>query len=266
MHGDARPIGIFDSGIGGFSVLAEMRTLLPAEPMLYVADHRFAPYGERSLEEVAARSVQIAGQLIEAGAKLVVVACNSASAAALVRLRDVYPDTPFVGMEPAVKPAALHSRSGVVGVLATAATFQGRLFASVVDRHGTGVQVISIVGTGLAEAVERGAETDPDVKASLHAMLGPAIDRGMDTLVLGCTHYAFLRDAIATVTGEAVMVVDPADAVARQVARTLDRHGLRAPGCVAASLTLAGTADTDALRAHAAHLLELPETTVFTRW
>ena len=202
MGNDVRPVGVFDSGIGGFSVLTEIRKQLPDESVVYVADHRFAPYGERTLDEVADRSVQVAGQLIEAGAKVVVVACNSASAAALYRMRAAYPDTPFVGMEPAVKPAALRSRSGIVGVLATAATFQGELFASVVDRHASGVEVIRMVGTGLAAAVELGAEDGPEVKATLEMLLGPAIDRGMDTLVLACTHYPFLHRSIASIAGD----------------------------------------------------------------
>ncbi len=149
-----RPIGVFDSGVGGLSVLTEIRHQLPGESVIYVADQRWAPYGSRSLAEVRQRSVQLTGQLIEVGAKVIVVACNSASAAALHHLREVYPDTPFVGMEPAVKPAADRSRSGVVGVLATEATFQGELFATVVDRHSNGAEVVRIIGHRLAELVE----------------------------------------------------------------------------------------------------------------
>ena len=202
-------------------MLSAVRAALPDEAIVYVADQRYAPYGDRTLSEVASRSVQIGGQLIEAGSKVIVVACNSASAAALLELRDRSPHTPFVGMEPAVKPAALRSRTGVVGVLATSATFQGELFASVVDRHANGAPVIRIVGAGLASLVEAGAERSPEAKRLLDQCLAPALDAGMDTLVLGCTHYPYLRPAIASVAGDGLEVIDPAPAVARQVARVV---------------------------------------------
>jgi glutamate racemase len=255
MAGDGRPIGIFDSGIGGFSVLAEMRTLLPAESLVYVADHRFAPYGDRSLDAVAHRSIQLSGQLIEAGAKVIVVACNSASAAALYALRETYPETPFVGMEPAVKPAALHSASGVVGVLATAATFQGELFASLVDRHGNGVDVLPIVGAGLAALVEAGRESSPEAKETVAELLTPALDRGMDTVVLGCTHYSFLTETIATVTGDRVRIIDPAPAVAQQVARVLDADGVRSVPDRDGRVVVATTGDVEGLGLHVERLL-----------
>jgi glutamate racemase len=250
MTGDRRPIGIFDSGIGGFSVLAEVRSRLPAESLLYVADHRFAPYGDRSLDEVARRSVQLSGQLIEAGAKVIVVACNSASAAALYTLRETYPETPFVGMEPAVKPATVHSESGVVGVLATAATFQGELFASLVDRHGNGTEVLPIVGGGLADLVEAGAEATPEAKQAVADLLTPALDRGMDTLVLGCTHYSFLTATIATVTGDRVTIIDPASAVAQQVERVLDADALRSDADRRGRVLVTTTGDVDRVGVH----------------
>jgi len=224
-----RPIGVFDSGVGGLSVLAEIRRQLPAESVIYVADQRWAPYGSRSLAEVRQRSVQLTGQLIEAGAKAVVVACNSASAAALHHLREVYPDTPFIGMEPAVKPAADRSRSGVVGVLATEATFQGELFATVVDRHSKGTEVVRIIGHRLADLVESGAADGTETKELLAQYLEPPLDHGMDTLVLGCTHYAFLTPTIRSIVGDAVTLVDPAPAVARQVGRVIAAGDLRAP-------------------------------------
>ncbi len=245
MAGDRRPIGIFDSGIGGFSVLREVRALLPHESVVYVADQRFAPYGDRSLGEVAERSVQVAGQLIEAGAKVVVVACNSASAAALYLLRDTYPNVPFVGMEPAVKPATLESTTGVVGVLATAATFQGELFASLIDRHANGAEVIPIVGVGLAALVESGAESSAEAKEAVSRLLSPALDRGMDTVVLGCTHYAFLEDAISTVAGDDVTIIDPSPAVARQVARVLDADSISSPSSETAHVLVMTTGDVE---------------------
>ena len=210
-------------------MLAEIRARMPAESMVYVADQRWAPYGDRSLEEVRARSVQVAGQLIDSGSKAVVVACNSASAAALHHLREVYPEVPFVGMEPAVKPAALQSGGGIIGVIATTATFQGELFASVVDRHADGVTVLTRAAPGLVAIVEEGLKELSKAESELAAILKPMVDEGMDTLVLGCTHYSFLTELIREVVGPGIPIVDPAPAVALQVGRVLDEHGLTAP-------------------------------------
>lgn len=226
---DPRPIGIFDSGVGGLAVLTKVRRLLPRESFVYLADQRWAPYGERTLDQVRARAVQISGQLIEAGVKMVVVACNSASAAALRHLRDTYPEVPFVGMEPAVKPAAVHSRSGVIGVLATAATFQGELFASVVDRHANGARVLTGAASDLAGLVEQGRHESTEARAALSHLLKPMVAEGMDTLVIGCTHYSFLRAVIRDIVGDEVTVIDPAAAVARQVRRVLRDGELLAP-------------------------------------
>ncbi|MCP3994418.1 MAG: glutamate racemase, partial [bacterium] len=150
------PIGIFDSGVGGLSVLAEFRKLAPGHPAVYLADQGWAPYGERSLGEVRLRAVAITEYLISRGCGLIVVACNSASAAALHHLREVFPDVLFVGMEPAVKPAANQSETGIIGVLATDATFQGELYASVVDRHANGAEIVEQACPGLAAAIEDG--------------------------------------------------------------------------------------------------------------
>ncbi|NND01420.1 MAG: glutamate racemase [Acidimicrobiia bacterium] len=214
-----RPIGVFDSGVGGLSILREIHAELPNEDVLYVADQLWAPYGSRGLDEVRRRSVAVAAELIGRGAKLIVVACNSASAAALHHLRDVFQDTPFVGMEPALKPAASHTDKGVIGVLATETTFQGELYASVLGRHTDGVAVIEVAGTRLATLVEE-CRLD-EAKADLEDLLGPMLDAGIDTLVLGCTHYPFLADQIREVTGPDVRLVDPAPAVARQVKNVL---------------------------------------------
>lgn len=212
-------IGVFDSGIGGLSILREIQAQLPGEDLIYLADQAWVPYGSRPLEQVRERAVTVAGELIRRGAKLVVVACNSASAAALHHLRRVYPEVPFVGMEPAVKPAAEHSDRGVVGVLATAATFQGELYASVLDRHANGVEVHEVAAAELAMLVEDGRFTD--AKEALRGLLQPLIAAGIDRLVLGCTHYSFLSDEIRAVMGPEVELVDPSAAVARQVGRVL---------------------------------------------
>jgi glutamate racemase len=238
---------MFDSGVGGFTVLAEVRSQLPDESVLYLADQRWAPYGDRTLDEVRDRAVQVSGRLIEAGSKLVVVACNSASAAALHHLREVFPATPFVGMEPAVKPAALESVSGVVGVIATAATFQGELFASVVDRHANGARVLTGAAPGLAELVEVGARDSSEVAEILTPILERMRTEGMDTLVLGCTHYAFITDAIRDIVGRDVSIIDPAPAVARQVGRVLDESGRRAPAAAGGGVRYHTTLDPERL-------------------
>lgn len=206
-------IGLFDSGVGGLSVLRHVRTLLPSADLHYVADQAYAPYGERSLLEVRERAFAVSRYLMEHGSRTIVVACNSASAAALSELRAAFPDVPFVGMEPAVKPAASLSGSKVIGVMATEATFQGELFASVVDRHARGVAVIARSCPGLAEAIEEDA---PDLAEQVRVHVRPIVERGADVVVLGCTHYAFVADRIAAVAGPSVEVVDPAAAVARR--------------------------------------------------
>ena len=215
-------IGIFDSGVGGLSVLREIRAQLPGESLIYFADQGHVPYGPRPLEEVRAFSEEITRFLLEEGAKLVVVACNTASAAALHSLRGKFPDVPFVGMEPAVKPAAEQTKSGVVGVLATPATFQGALYASVVERFAQGVTVLQDTCPGLVGQIERGALEAEETRAILEKALHPMLERGIDTVVLGCTHYPFVIPLIRRIVGDTVRVIDPAPAVARQVKRVLD--------------------------------------------
>ena len=210
-----RSIGVFDSGVGGLGVLSEIRSLLPNAPLVYVADQAFSPYGERGLDAVRERAFAVSGYLIGGGATTVVVACNSASAAALHALRDRHPTIAFVGMEPAVKPAAGATRRGTIGVLATEATFQGELFASVVDRHARGVSVVARACPGLAAAIEEGDDVDDLVRRYTTDVVG----RGADTIVLGCTHYSFVADRIRAAAGDDVEVIDPALAVARQTAR-----------------------------------------------
>ena len=226
-------------------MLAEIRARMPAESMVYVADQRWAPYGDRSLEEVRSRSVQVAGQLIDSASKAVVVACNSASAAALHHLREVYPEVPFIGMEPAVKPAALQSGRGIIGVIATTTTFQGDLFASVVDRHADGVTVLTGAAPGLVAIVEEGLKERSKAEFELAAILQPMVGEGMDTLVLGCTHYSFLTGLIREVVGPEISIVDPAPAVAVQVARVLHQRGLTAPENGKGRLDYRTTADPE---------------------
>jgi glutamate racemase len=215
---------------------------------------------------VAERAQQVAGQLIEAGAKLVTVACHSASAAALDELRAAYPQVSIVGMEPAVKPAALRSVSGVIGVLATATTFQGRLYASVVDRHAAATTVLPVVGEGLAELVESGKGDQPAAKELLSRYLDPLLDAGMDTLVLGCTHYPFLVDTIRDIVGDGVEIIDPAPAVARQVGRVLSAGSMRAPYGAPPDVTLATTGDVDRFALQVERLMGRRDGWTVRRW
>jgi glutamate racemase len=244
MNGSA-PIGVLDSGIGGLSVLREMRALLPDADLVYVADQAFAPYGERSLDEVRTRAAAVVSHLLDLSCAPIVIACNTASAAALHHLRQVHPDVPFVGMEPAVKPAAETTGAGVIGVLATPATFQSELYASVVDRHSNGVEVIAQPAPGLVELVEEG-HLDAALPL-LRGYLAPMIEAGVDRLVLGCTHYPFLIDQIRRILPEDVAIIDPAPAVARQVARVTGGGGSRKTTYLATRPTDAATVETRAI-------------------
>jgi glutamate racemase len=212
-------IGMFDSGVGGLSVLRELRRLHPDLDVLYLADSIHAPYGQRSLTEVSELSHRNVGWLLAQGAEVIAIACNTASAAALNDLRRAHPEVSFVGMEPAVKPARTLTRSGVVGVLATEATFQGELFASVVGRFADGIEIVSRPCSGWADLVEAGRVSGPEVDAAIARHLDPVLAAGADTLVLGCTHYPFLLPALRARAGAQTVVIDPAPAVARQIGR-----------------------------------------------
>jgi glutamate racemase len=216
-----RPVGIFDSGIGGLTVLRAIHQLMPDEPLLYLADQAHVPYGPRPLKQVQQFSEAITHYLLDQGSRLIVVACNAASAAALKYLRSKFPDIPFVGMEPADKPAAEHTHSGVVGVLATPATFQGELYASVVERFGQGVRLLQHTCPGLVDQIEHGALDSAETHRILEQALAPMLQQGIDTVVLGCTHYPFVIPLIQQISGPAVRVIDPAPAIARQVQRLL---------------------------------------------
>lgn len=236
MHADtaarvaARPIGVLDSGVGGLSILREVRAQLPHEPIIYLADQANVPYGPRTIEQVRAFSVGVARFLIDQGVKLIVVACNTASAAALYPLRDLFPALPFVGMEPAVKPAANNTQSGVIGVIATEATFQGTLYASVVGRFAQDVCVETAACPAFVRLVERGETDTPAAYDAVETCLAPLLAAGADQLVLGCTHFPFLKDTLQAVIGPGVTLVDPSPAVARQVGRVLAERGALHPG------------------------------------
>jgi len=226
--GDTRPIGVFDSGVGGLSVLRAIRQQLPKESLLYFGDQGHVPYGTRPMEEIRGFSFEITRFLLGLGAKLIVVACNTASAVALQSLRNKFTDISFVGMEPAIKPAAENTRTGVVGVLATPATFQGALYASVAERFAGNVILLQNTCPGLVQQIELGSLDGSETRAILESALRPMLDRGIDTVVLGCTHYPFVIPIIQDIVGPEVRVIDPAPAVSRQVVRLLDSAGIRA--------------------------------------
>jgi len=216
-------IGLFDSGVGGLSILGEVRALLPEADLVYLADQARSPYGERTLAEVRCVAEGAAAHLVGRGADTVVVACNTASAAALQILRAAYPAITFVGMEPAVKPAAAATRSRVVGVLATPTTFEAEVFDRLVGRFATGIEVLAHPCPGWADLVERdGADVDAAV---IRRHVLPLVEAGADTLVLACTHYSFITEQISVAAGTGVTLIDPAAAVARQVARVTDGDG-----------------------------------------
>ncbi len=254
-------IGIFDSGVGGLSVLRAVRGLLPEQELFYVADQAHVPYGPRPLEEVRAFSEGVTGWLLEQGAGIVVVACNTASAAALHHLRRVFPSTPFVGMEPAVKPAAEGTLSGVVGVLATPATFQGELYASVVERFARGVTVLQHTCPGLVGQIEAGELDTARTRTILEEALLPMMAQNIDTIVLGCTHYPFVIPLIQEITGPGVRVIDPAPAVARQAARLVQarllqpHHDLTGPVRTGAAIRFYTTGDPMGMQALLPRLL-----------
>jgi glutamate racemase len=224
-------VGIFDSGVGGLSVLRAMRDLLPCHPVIYLADQAHVPYGARSKEEVRGFAVGITRFLLAQGARVIVVACNAASAASLYTLRATFPAVPFVGMEPAVKPAAAGTHSGVIGVLATPVTFQGELYASVVARFARDVTVLQDTCPGLVKQIEAGQLDAPETRQILERALLPMLENGVDTVVMGCTHYPFVIPLIQEIVGPAVQVIDPAPAVARQTTRLLESRGLLHSSC-----------------------------------
>ena len=227
MTSTISPIGIFDSGVGGLSVLRSIRAQMPAEDVIYFGDQGHVPYGARSMEQIQDFSEGITKFLLDHHSKLIVVACNTASAAALTYLRGRFSDIPFVGMEPAVKPAAETTKTGKVGVLATPATFQGALYASVVERFGASVELFQSTCQGLVSQIEKGELDSVATRAILEDALQPMLEKNIDTVVLGCTHYPFVIPLIEQIVGESVRVIDPAPSVARQAKRLLEAQGLK---------------------------------------
>ena len=231
------PIGVFDSGTGGLSVLRHIRSALPQEDLLYVADSGFAPYGGKPEQVIVARTIAIAEFLLARGAKALVLACNTATAAAIKGLREIHPDLPLVGVEPGLKPAAALTQSGIVGVLATARTLSSQKFEQLRAQisAATNVRFLPQACIGLADQVDKGALDTPETAAMIARYVAPLIEQGADTLVLGCTHYPFVQAlieaSIQATTERPVTIVDTGEAVARQLQRLLIQHKLaRQPG------------------------------------
>ncbi len=217
-------IGVFDSGVGGLSILREIHRLLPAYPTLFFADQVHLPYGPRPHAELLEFSDGIARWMQSCGVQVIVIACHSASAAALYDLRARYPQLPFIGIEPAVKPAAEKTRSGVIGVLSTQATADGDLYRRTVARYAADVRVLTRVSPDLVTLVERGDWNTLAGMDIIRAHIDPLVTAGADQIALACTHFPFLIDALREAAGESVTFVDPSLGVARQVGRVLERY------------------------------------------
>ena len=249
------PIGIFDSGVGGISVLRAIRAQMPEESVIYFGDQGHIPYGPRPMQQIREFSEAITRFLLLQDAKIIVVACNTASAAALKSLRETFPAVPFVGMEPAVKPAAEHTHTGKVGVLATPATFQGALYASVVERFANGVELFQNTCPGLVQEIEQGNLSGEETRRILEDALRPMLEKNIDTVVLGCTHYPFVIPLIQQIVGDSVRVIDPAPAVAKQTGRLLEANDIKSNLDSKGEVTLYTSGDPDELKALLPRLL-----------
>lgn len=220
-----QPIGIFDSGVGGISVLKHIHALLPHENILYIADSQYAPYGNKSPEEIINRCFKLSDFLLEKRVKSLVVACNTATAAAIDAMRKKY-SLPIIGMEPAVKPAAEASKNGVIGVLATVGTLKSAQFAALLESYGRNVKVVTQACVGLVECIERGELDSANTKALIRRYCSPLLAEGADTIVLGCTHYPFVKATIREIVGDKISLIDTGAAVAKQLKRQLEEKSL----------------------------------------
>jgi len=247
------PIGVFDSGVGGLSILRQIHSQLPNERLVYVADQAHVPYGSRSLFEVQEYSEAISHFLLAQEAKLIVVACNTASAAALSFLRQRFPQVPFVGMEPAVKPAAKCTQTGKVGVLATEGTFASERYADLMARFAQDVVVFEDPCLGLVDLIEHGKFDETELL--LRKIVSPMLVADVDTVVLGCTHYPFVIPVLEKIVGSAVSIIDPAPAVARQVKRILTQKDLLAESSNDAILDLVTTGKAEIFQQQIPQLL-----------
>ena len=259
MVSHSAPIGVFDSGLGGLSVVAELRRELPREAIRYVADSAFCPYGERDMAFIRARSLLICRALADGGAKAIVVACNTATASALDLLRAEI-EVPVVGLEPAVKPATALTISGKIAVLSTPVTAASPRLLDLLGRYGAGLDIRSIGMPGLADRVEAGEGDSDEVARRLEAVIRPLVAEGVDTIVLGCTHYPFLSGTVTAIAGDAVRIVDSSNAVARRVRDLLIGAHALAPPPARGGITLETSGDPALVAAVASRLLRTPVT------
>lgn len=245
-------IGIFDSGVGGLSVFKEIRKLLPEQSYVYYSDNAHCPYGEKSREYIINRARNITEFLLSKGCEIIVVACNTATAAAIATLREEYP-VRFIGMEPAIKPAAKATQTGVVGVLATAGTLKATKYIDTRAKWAQGVTIVEHIGQGFVELVEKGILNGPDAESTVSASLKPLLDAGADTIVLGCTHYPFLSETITKVASalypeRQITVIDPAPAVARHLVEVMQEEGIQEASEQGFSIELHASGSPDTLR------------------
>lgn len=222
------PIGIFDSGVGGTSIWKEINALIPFEDTIFLADSKNAPYGEKSEEEIIQLCIKNTELLLSKGCKLIVVACNTATTNAIAYLRNNY-EVPFIGIEPAIKPAALQSQSKKIGVLATKGTLSSSLFHSTSENHANGIQILEQEGTGLVPLIEQGKVQSNETKMLLSKFLEPMLVHGIDYLVLGCTHYPYLIPVLNELLPENVKIIVSGEAVARQTKSVLEKNSLSNP-------------------------------------
>ncbi len=223
-----QPIGIFDSGVGGTSIWKEITRLLPQEDTIYLADSKYAPYGKRSKTEILELSIKNTEKLLEFGCKIIVVACNTATTNAIKELRATY-QVPFIGIEPAIKPAAIRTKTKKVGVLATKGTLSSELFAKTSDQYTRNIEVLEVIGTGLVELIEDGKIDSPEMYALLNSYIDPMIKKNIDYLVLGCSHYPYLIPVLQKMLSDQVMIIDSGQAVAKQTKTILETLNLLNP-------------------------------------
>lgn len=242
-----QPIGLFDSGIGGTSIWSEIHTLLPYENTIYLADSRYAPYGQRSKEEIVKLCFKNIDLLIERGCKLIVVACNTATTNAINEIRTHY-SIPVIGIEPAIKPAALLTKNAKVGILATKGTITSTLFASKVKSY-TNLTIHEQIGHNLVQLIESGQIDSPEMIVLLKSYLNPMVEQGIDTLVLGCTHYPYLKPIIETLIPDTVRIIDSGKAVAKQTQRILTEAGLLSDATTLGTSTFYTNGDPNILKA-----------------
>lgn len=246
-------IGIFDSGAGGLSVFKEIRKILPDHHYIYYSDSAHCPYGEKTRDYIITRARTITDFLIDKGAEIIVVACNTATAAAISTLRKEYPHIPFIGMEPAVKPAAMQTRTGIIGVLATSGTLKAEKYIGTKDRFAPDAEVVEHTGDGFVELVEQGCISGEEAENTVRKSIAPLIEAGADTIVLGCTHYPFLTEVIKKVAeeikpGHSINIIDPAPAVARHLLTVMAERGIAANSPEGFNIELHTSGDIEKLK------------------